>query len=90
MLETINFSIEYSVGPSTTDFVGDYVAEVGMTWSEWVNSEDNTIGAYVADWSDDILVDGSGGTYFFALNEDPTLVRASDVIISDGQYIMYQ
>lgn len=61
-----------------------YVAEEGMTWSEWVTSKYNTAGAYEESgciW----LPDGGSGyspTLYYALNP----VSPTDVIDSSGEY----
>lgn len=60
-----------------------YTAEEGMTWEEWVESEYNTIDAYligdeiktVYTYSGDRLIDVNGGS-----------IRSTDIIVADYNY----
>lgn len=63
--------ISFTIGPSI-----QCQAEEGMTWSEWVDSEYNTINAYTSD----SYVACIGGA--IALNN--TLVNKDDLILSEG------
>lgn len=60
-----------------------YQAIDGMTWGEWVNSEYNTIGAYIS--NDTIMTKGNRhiDTDSFGTNFPP---EPTTKIISDGTY----
>ena len=55
-----------------------------MTWEEWVNSEYNTIGAYV---SDGIIKYGEGNTLY---KDNTSTVGSNDIIISNYWYVSRQ
>lgn len=60
-----------------------YQAMNGMTWGEWVNSEYNTIGAYI---SNDFIMTNRNkhiDTNFFGTMFPP---KSTTKIISDGTY----
>lgn len=65
---------------NTLQQVNTYQAEEGMTWSEWVNSKYNTIGAYInygkVFLTAQYRIGGEGETY----------VNATSNIVENGTY----
>lgn len=66
----------------------EYTAEAGMSWEQWVNSEYNTIGAYVSNGVSRVYYKSNGLSYYLCYNINNTsyYVRTTDGIVSTTQY----
>ena len=74
---TLNYTVELDDNRITfTIDDTEYQAEKGMTWGEWVESEYNTVGAYISSSS----VYKAVGTDRFFVETGVVSVKASDVI----------
>lgn len=74
--------ISFSVTTDSGTIVGEYQAEAGMSWSEFVSSEYNTGGYEV--WSSNGYVYTSFGTNVFLSG---VAVKGVDTIVADASYI---
>lgn len=66
--------------------LGGYCAQEGMTWSEWINSDLNTVSALTISIKDDGLVYLSKDSAEQILKYNSVAVKGSDVIVADGWY----
>ena len=66
-----------------------YYAKEGMTWSEWVESEYNTLGLFI--WGGIVINDlSSKGKSVATSHNSNSRVKASDVIMTGYDYVLYQ
>ena len=68
--------INFKVGATS------HTAESGMTWADWINSDDNTINCSAVDGA----VQAANGMYVLSIDGN-TLVNPSDEIIANQNYV---
>lgn len=63
-----------------------YQADYGMTWTEWIESDYNTIYMNIYAGTNYLRWDAGAAIHFLQLNDNSTYVFPTDVIISDYTY----
>lgn len=63
-----------------------YQADYGMTWTEWIESDYNTISMTIYAGGDSLRWDAGAAIHFLKLNDNSTFVLPTDVIIPNYTY----
>ena len=91
-------SVTFTVAPSTIEFyildaqtgtTRTYVADSGMTWSQWVNSNYNTGSYYISSGGNEVAYGGAGNLWYIGLVSCGYSQLANQTINANQTYIQY-